>query len=235
VTQSDAEIAALLYADSQRTPPNFYADTPGPTTGYVATFHLKNSDLEPAAVVPPHELCTEDWNEALQWSETATTRAATYADLVATDGNSRYFEFGRVPRGQSDTYLRERVYRCTYLDRSTVDLRAAAGAAGRLNRRPLGPADLRELTEYLWLFTSYNNFGNAVLASRAATAPGALRHVLYVATLTRASVVGGCDRIDVMAWTHSANAQSGDLQLERQPLWHFGARQVGTGAELCSL
>jgi hypothetical protein len=39
---------------------------------------------------------------------------------VATNDDTRYFEFGRSRRGDPDFYLRERVFKCTYVDRATV-------------------------------------------------------------------------------------------------------------------
>ena len=231
VAQTDAEIAALLYSDSARTPPDFYADSAPPVTGYVTTAHLKNTDLAPAAT--QHELCSDDWNDALAWSESVATAGTPYADLVATDANSRYFEFGRVPRGQADSYQRARVYRCAYLDRADVDLRAAAVAAGQINRRPITAADVRELSEYLWLFTSYNNFGNAVLASRAGSGAGRIEHTLYIARLQRAAS-GGCDRIEVVEWTHSADVTSGTLERRELPEFSFGARESAGSVQLCT-
>lgn len=231
--QSDLEIASLLYSDSARTPAGFYTDSPSPAAGYSVTAHVKNSDLTSGTVSTRHELCTDDWNQALGWSEAAAEHRDSYSDLVATDANDRFFEFGRVPRGQPDSYVRDRVYRCTYLDRGDVDLAAPAGAAGKINRTPLNAADLRQLSEYLWLFTSYNNFGNAVLASVPGTSSSGLTHTLYVASLTRSTTSGGCDRIDVIAWRHRASPQTGEAMLERSAVTSFGSRQVGASAELC--
>lgn len=234
VTQTDAEIAALLYAD-QRTPPGFYADTTVAVAGYVATSHLKNSDVvTPPAGATAHELCTDDWNQAMEWSEAVAAAAPNYADLVATDSNTRFFEFGRVPRGQVGAYLRARVYKCEYLDRGGVNLQAPEGAAGRFNRRPFSATDLRELSEYLWLFSTFNNFGNAVLKSSGHGTGASLSHTIHLATLTRAPGTGGCDRVDVIEWTHAASSQTGDLQRSRRALWSFGARQVGSAVEMCA-
>jgi hypothetical protein len=234
VAQTDAEIARLVYSD-ERTPAGFYEDTTVPVTGYVATSHLKNSDLAASSAgSAAHELCTDDWNQAMQWSEDVAAAAPTYADLVATDSNSRFFEFGRVPRGQVGAYLRSRVYKCAYLDRANVNLQAIEGAAGRFNRRPFSASDLRELSEYLWLFSTFNNFGNAVLKSSGSTG-SAMSHTLHIATLTRAPGTGGCDRIDVIEWSHAANAQDGELQRSRRTLWSFGAREVGAAVEICAL
>ncbi len=230
VSQSDLQIAQLIYSDSQRTPPGFYEDTAASSAGYVATFHLKNTDL--AAAGQQHELCTDDWNDALAWSEAVASSAAVYSDLVATESNTRFFEFGRVPRGQSG-YLRARVYRCAYLDRASVNLLAPGEAAGQINRRPLSAPDLRELSEYLWLFTSYNNFGNVVLKSSGAGTANRLEHTLYLARL-QAAASGGCDTIAVLAWTHAADLPAGTLALTQSALWSFGARANGGIAELCT-
>ena len=232
VTQSDSQIAALLYTDSDRTPSGFYSDPVPSGVTYAATFHLKNTDV--AGQGEQHELCTDDWNDALSWSETAASSAPTYSDLVATDTNSRFYEFGRVPRGQSGGYLRARVYRCSYLDRTDVDLLSAGPSAGRLNRRPLSAQDLGELSEYLWLFTSYNNFGNVVLKSSGEQTTTRLDHTLHLARLQRAAINGGCDRVEVLAWTHSLEVASGTLQLSQRVLWSFGARQTTSAIELCT-
>jgi len=236
VAQTDAQIASLVYAD-ERTPDGFYEDTTVPVTGYVATSHLKNLDIVATATgSAAHELCTDDWNQAMEWSEAVAAAAPTYADLVATDSNARFFEFGRVPRGQVGAYLRARVYKCEYLDRAAVNLQALEGAAGRFNRRPFSAADLRELSEYLWLFSTFNNFGNAVLKSSGSGSTGtAMSHTLHIAALARAPGTGGCDRIDVIEWTHSAHSQTGELQRSRRTLWSFGARQVGSAVATCAL
>ena len=39
-----------------------------------------------------------------------------YLDLAANDVTAGYFEFGRVPRGLAGQYVRQRVFRCAYLD-----------------------------------------------------------------------------------------------------------------------
>ncbi|NJO13342.1 MAG: hypothetical protein HC872_07645 [Gammaproteobacteria bacterium] len=232
VTQSDAQIATLLYSDSQRTPSGFYADPIPSGVSYAATLHLKNTDLSGAP--QQHELCTDDWNEALGWSEVAADNAANYSDLVATETTARYYEFGRVPRGQTGGYLRARVYRCTYLDRDTVDLQGESPAAGRLNRRPLTGADLRELSEYLWLFTRYNNFGHVVLRSTGLATAAGFEHTLYLASLQRSAQAPSCDRILVHSWRHLLDTATGDLQLQQQPLWEFGAREMSGAIELCA-
>jgi hypothetical protein len=233
VTKTDLEIAQLVYTDRERTPAGFQRDPPPQWSGQVATFHLKNADL--AAVSPDqprHEVCTDDWNAALAWSEQVAQSAPAYSDLVETSSTERWFEFGRVVRSTDPRYLRMRVFRCSYVDRGGVDLGADEGSAGTLNRRPIDAVALAALSEYLWQFTLYNNFGHAVLASRGKPAGGTLGHELVIASLERGTP-GSCDRVVVRSWSHRADPASGALTLETEPLWSFRAREAAGTIELC--
>jgi hypothetical protein len=232
VTLGNAQIAAMLYADNARTPADFYAEPLPQSQQYIATSHLKNVDLGDTGTL--HELCTDDWNQALAWSEAAAQRSPQYRALVANEVNARFFQFDRVSGSQPQLYQRGRIFHCTYLDRSGVDLQQLQGQAGQLNLRPIAAADLKLLSEYLWQFTSYNNFGHAVLRSFAATGNGALRHSLIVANLQQANGVNGCDQISVESWTHAVDNSSGALTRSVNTLWSFGARATPTGAELCA-
>lgn len=237
VEPSDLQIAQSLYAGSERTPAGFYDDPAPSGQSHVSTVHLKNTDVDASlpSAHPQHELCTNDWNQALDWSESIAQGNQQYADLVATTDDARYFEFGRVRQGEPQFYLRSRIFKCSYVDRATADLRSPAGSAGQLNQRPLTAADLRTLSEYLWRFTSYNNFGHAVLKSSGATTSSALTHTLIIANLTRGGLSATCDRIDVIAWHHSADTTTGALQLDIQTLWSFGARASTGAASLCAV
>lgn len=231
VTQTDADIAALLYADTQRTSPGFYQDTPAAVPGYVSTTQLKSSDI--GAGTRPYELCSDDWNQALQWSETTASNGGAYAALTGNSDSSLYFEFDRVRIGTPQAYLRQRVFKCAFVNRDAVDLRIATGAAGYLNKRPLAAADLALLSEYLWQFTSYNNFGNVVLRSQGNSSANALTHSLIIASLT-SSVGSDCDTIQVIEWKHSADLATGALNRSVDSLWRFGARQQSGVVSLCS-
>jgi hypothetical protein len=233
VPDSDLEIAQKIYSDSQRTPTDFYADPAPSGIGNVSTFHLKNTDLQSNASPAIHELCTDDWNQALQWSEGVATAAATYSDLVGNSADSRLFEFDRSRRSQPAVYERARVYKCSYLDRTPVDLRVADGAAGKLNQLPPSASELKDLSEYLWRFTTYNNFGNVVLKSSGGADSAALDHTLIIGTLVRNGTSASCDRVDVVAWKHSADG-SGTLTRSVTTLWSFGAKESSGVAQLCS-
>jgi hypothetical protein len=231
IVQTNLQIASQLYADNARTPPGFYSEVV-PVGQYFATRHLKSADL--GVTGSTHELCTDDWNQAMQWSELAAQRYPAYAALVGSSNTDRYFEFDRLASGTPALHQHARVYQCTYLDRDDVDLQAASGSAGLLNRRPLSATELQQLSEYLWQFTSYNNYGHAVLRSSGSAVSGALKHAVIVANIDADGLHSGCDRIRVESWTHTLDTGSGALMLAVTPLWSFGARALTGGAETCS-
>jgi hypothetical protein len=216
----DEAVAAVLYAGAPRTPAGFSADSTPAGYSQVTTYHVKSSQLAaPAATT--YEVCSDDWNVALAWSEEVAAQANPYLDLVATETTTRYFEFDRVPRGSADHYVRQRVFRCAYLDRAGVDLAAAGSHAGLLNARPIDAVALRDLAEYLWRFTSYNNAGHAVLTSEASL-PGPAQ-ALTLASLERHA---SCDRVTVREWRHGADPGTGALQLETTVVREFGVREA---------
>ncbi len=234
VTQDDATIAQLVYGDTQRTPPGFALD-PVPALGMaVRTRHLRNTDLGAAGAAPPHELCSDDFAQALQWSEAASTQSGNYAPLTGNDSTGRYFEFDRTTQDSPQAYLRERVFRCAYLDRDDTDLSLPAGAAGQLNELPRDATGLRALSEYLWQFTSYDNYGNVVLRSAGGTHGALLTHSLYIATLHRATQAGACDAIEVLEWRHTMDTGTGALTLGVATLWSFHASDASGTVALCN-
>jgi len=232
ISASNLQIATALYQDSQRTPPGFYADPAPPGVAAVATLHLKSQDVAGASGAD-FELCSDDWNQALTWSETAANYHGVYAALVASSSTARYFEFDRTVPGTPVLYVRQRVYQCTYLNRSDSSVGVNDGPAGVLNLKPVAAADLSTLSEYLWRFTGWNNYGNAVLSSAAAPAGSGLAHQLIIASVVSNGTSAGCDRIDVVSWQHTLDAASGALQRTITPLWSFGAQQQGAAAVDC--
>jgi hypothetical protein len=232
VSQSNIQIASLIYSDSQRTPTGFYTETVPVFSGYVATSHLKTTDINTNAILK-YELCSDDFNQALQWSETVNSNSGDNANLTGNDATDKYFEFDRLRNGTPQGYLRQRVYKCAYLSRSTVDLNASSGQAGILYARPLNAAMLKTLSEYLWQFTTYNNFGNVVLSSSGVAGSNSLTHSLMIASLTRATTTGSCDSINVVEWQHRVDTITGDMTLNSTPVMNFRAQESNGAVSVC--
>lgn len=210
VAQSDHEIASMVYSGGKRTPEGFPTDEAPAGYWQVTTTHLAG--------------CTDDWNEALAWSETAAQDATAYSDLVETRTDPRYYEFDRVTRSSPATYVRMRVYRCEFFD----------PVASELNVRPLEATTVAAFAEYQWLFTTYNNFGNVVLERLTRTTAGTIEHVLDLATLTRATAPATCDRVEVVAWVWRVNLATGAVDIRTEPLFGFGAREAAGVVETCA-
>lgn len=226
-------VAEKLYAGTPRVPEGFALEpAPAGITGPVATLHLKNTDVGlPGA---RHELCSGDPAEALAWSEQRASWQGSYADLVETNASATRFEFVRVPRSDNTARLRHRVLRCSWLDRSGTDLDVDSGAAGVLKPAPVSVEALRDLAEYLWQFTAFNNADHVVLASAAGSAPaGQVAWQLEMARLVRGTGGAQCDRIDRLAWTYVADSASGALTRRLDVLESFGARRDAAGVSLC--
>ncbi len=230
VTQSDTEIAQLIYGDTQRTPAGFFSDPVPAVAGYVSTSHIKAPDV--GLGTRPYELCTDDWNQALQWSESAATRGSSYDALTGNGDSAMYFEFDRLRNGTPQGYIRQRVFKCAFVNRDDIDLRQPAGAAGRLNGPQPQAADLRQLSEYLWEFTPYNNTGNVVLRSVGASSAGMLTQTLYLASKS-AGVNGACDSIQVLEWTHTLDTATGNITRAVTSLWSFTVRQEAGSVAVC--
>jgi hypothetical protein len=163
LSAAQQSVAEKIYAGTPRTPADFVTDPPpAGVTGSVSTTHLKNTDTAPAAT-SHFELCSDDLAQALAWSETKTAALSTYADLIDTNSSTRLFEFVRVPRNDASARIRHRVYRCSYIDRGSTELTSDSGAAGLVNLRPIDASALKDLSEYLWQFTPFNNADHVVL------------------------------------------------------------------------
>lgn len=228
---SDLPIAQQVYAGTPRTPADFYSESPPVgVTGTVATLHLKNSDVAPAANGPRYEMCTDDSAQAISWSEMRPSFNGSYADIVDMSSDAQRFEIIRVPRSDSTARLQHRVFRCSYLDRSTTNLDTESGSAGTVNSRPVDPAGLKRLSEYLWRFTIHNNADHIVLSTSATTAPaGQLAHTIEMARLTRAATSTECDMITVLRWRHVADTTTGVLQRDLSEVRSIRARRDNLG------
>ena len=235
LSAAQLEAAEKAYAGAPRTPADFLSDPPPlGVTGFVSTAHVRNSDL--AIVVSTRfELCSDDVAQAMAWSETETRGLPVYADVVESNTTTQLFEFVRVPRNDSSARIRQRVFRCSYIDRSNSDLNADNGSAGTVALQPFAAADLKNLAEYLWQFTWFNNADFVVLHSWAQSgASNLLEHAIDMARLVHGATAADCDHIDLLRWTHTLNTATGALQRRLDTLSSYGVRMTNGSVQACS-
>lgn len=231
------EIAALIYANDRRTPVGFYTE-PARTPGVnYTTFHLTNTRVDPAAEADPlaakFELCAGSVPEAAAWEQTDRLNNAPATRLMTSAEDSRLYEYERENDSEPNSREIVRVFKCAFLDRSSVNLRAPDEAAGQVNLQPITADHVRFLAEYLWTFSFYNNAGNAVLASKSVNDAEALIHELTQAELQRSFSSRSCDVLAVFKARYSLAPQTGELTYQEVSLWTQPVRQSPTGAQLC--
>jgi hypothetical protein len=233
---SDLALADRLYKGDSRMPVGFDIEArPSSVIGTLSTRHLKNTDFATSSQTagPAYELCTNDMAQAIDWSEQQAIWHGEYSDLVEVRSTARFFEVLRVPRADVTAMIRQRVFRCDYLDRSGSDLRADDGAAGKMNLRPLTATELESLAEYLWQFTTFNNSDYAVESSATATSGGSLVQTIRMGQLVRATA-GGCDTVQIRDWSHTMDAATGVLTRALANVRTFRATNIAGTVELCA-
>ncbi|MFK8017267.1 MAG: hypothetical protein AB8G17_17725 [Gammaproteobacteria bacterium] len=210
----DAVLIGKAYATQVSVPEGFARDSTDQLTGAFTLRHLRATDLNEQAN-SPSELCADTLSNAMQWSDDADARRPLRGPLLSVLDTARYFEMTRQINALPDWVAIERVFKCQYFDRAGASASALVGPAGKLNQTPIDASAVRELAEYLWQFSQYNNIGNAVITSAAGTASTGWRHTLTLASLTRYDDV--CDQIDVFDW-HFDAAPSGELTVSQEAI-----------------
>jgi hypothetical protein len=233
---ADKALADRLYKGTQRTPDGFAVEArPASVTGTLSTRHLKNTDLMSGqqAISNTFEVCTNDMAEAIAWSESQATWSGKYSDMTDVHGDSRLWEIVRVPRADVTAMIRHRVFRCDYLDRSSTDLHADAGAAGSMNQRPLDASELASLAEYLWQFTMFNNSDYAVESSAGTASGNLLMHTIRMGQLVHGAT-GACDTVQLVDWTHTMDSSTGALTRSLTNVRTFKAQNKDGAAQVCA-
>lgn len=110
------------------------------------------------------ELCTNDYNQALAWSEASSRNSAYYRDLVSQRETEKFFEFRRVYAARPTDAILSRVHKSSYLDRSEFDRLHKGHVLGRFQVRPVTKQNVKELIEYLW-YVDKDEIGTKVLST----------------------------------------------------------------------
>ncbi len=226
---TDMAIATALYFD-QRTPEGFYKEEYQGDKFYIAN-HVRNIDLMPIADrlgVAVFELTSDDYFEAMGWSEQSATLQDSYKQLVDNSETLLYHQFTRVdPLSPQFVHL-NRVLKASALDRNGVN----DSYKGRITLANMTAADVKLIIEYLWTFTIDNNFGNAVLSSSITETEDELAYVMQQARLN-SSFDDSCDAIEVYDVHYIVPKASGFIWktevLERE----ISAKRSGGFLEIC--
>ena len=225
----DKQAIAQQVYDDDRVPEGFYAEPPRAPGAFYSIQHVKASDLSTPG--GEYELCNDDFAMALSYSEQLNATHPQTGALNETSENTRYFEFVRSLPGNVAQYRVERVFKCSYLDRSSYD--STTGAAGVINLRPLSNPQLKTIAEYFWTFSEYNNVGSVVISSDGQAATPNLRHRLHLARLLPGAGRDGCDYVELIEWQYESNQDNGTLFASEMVVGGFSAQKTTAGVEIC--
>lgn len=229
---SDYEIITKVYTD-QRTPDGFYQESL-PDTWYTIR-QLKNTDLLEGVVpssTPVYELGTDDFTEALNWSETIALQQAVYEQLVDTTETDLYFQFTRFSPGTPDNTHYSRVFKSSSLDRSGYDLGNPGIYLGMITRQPLTAEQVKYVIEYLWTFTFNNNYGNAVLESYTEETDSEFIHTMTEARLTM-DYADNCDTIQIFETQYSVQKTDGMIFQVEYLIREIYSERIGNDYQVC--
>lgn len=230
--ESDYEIMTKVYTD-QRTPDGFYQESL-PDTWYTIR-HLKNTDLLEGVVpsgTPVYGLGTDDFTEALNWSETIALQQAVYEQLVDTTETDLYFQFTRFSPGTPDNTHYSRVFKSNSLDRSGYDLGNPGIYLGMITWQPLTAEQVKYVIEYLWTFTFNNNYGNAVLESYTEETDSEFIHTMTEARLIM-DYAGNCDTIQIFDTQYSVQKTDGMIFQVEYLIREFYSERIGNDYQVC--
>lgn len=232
---TDTQLAEKVYLD-KRTPDNFFTneETIAGDSFYTIS-HLKNIELlSPAEKIglPQYELSTDDFTQALNWSETVASKQTVYKQLVDNSDTTLYYQFTRVDLNNPEFIQHSRVYKASALDRSGVDLGQSGSFQGKIVSATYTTTIVKQLIEYLWTFSFSNNYGHAVLESNTIESELSITHTLLEAKLITTDV-DTCDTIEIFESNYSIDKSSGEIWKTTTSLRTLQTTFNGTFATLC--
>lgn len=199
-----ALVRALVYSN-YKTPIGFYSEN------FLTAFPYYEStqSIDRTAAIWT-ELCTDDAETALTWSERGAHNSAYYRNVTSTRETEKYFEFKRVNPVDSSYAILSRVHKCSYIDRSAFH-RFDSEIFGTFAKRPFDAGKVIELIQYLWYIRYYNLHGAKVInASVREDVENITVHFLE----TRLGIgdIGYCDLIDIIDSVYRVERHSGEIR-----------------------
>lgn len=231
---SVSDVLSMVYDNSYSVPDGFFVDDRASTPSSYTMHHVLDES-------GAFERCTNDFQQALAWEDTDNASRAVQGRFVGSVETDRYFEFARelsyeASIGNINDITSPgfgRVYKCSNTVRDGVDRSQHDGYAGQINARPLTDETVRVFTEYLWQFTFFPTARKKVLESYGEYDANSIERNLLLG-FALSGGAQGCDRIEVVRWTFSADRISGETSKTWQLVDSFDARLVNGSPELCN-
>jgi len=210
-----------------RTPEGFYQEDQ-PDDAFYSIGHIKNTMLSSAASYS-YDLCSYDNQQAYDWVVTASSRQASGAAVIATQETMLYFEFMRNDTNNNNVRYLDRVFKCSFIDRSPL---TDSRLQGVINLRPVDADNARTLVEYLWIFSYANNWGNTILSSTTSDGGDNWQQTLREAHWLPANEQP-CGQINIVETRYQVNKISGEILRQEFPVRGIAASWGAQGFRPC--
>ncbi len=245
VTVASVADMALLHAVyfNQRTPAGFYkilVPAAAQSSGSYRLSHLKDTDILPPAdrinkLV--YALSTNDFVQAMNWSETAVKYQKTYRQFVNITATDLYFQITRVDMNNPGMLYYDRIFKSSAFDRSGVNLSAAKNTQSTVYMGTIPPATLslarvKQIIEYLWSFSTSNNFGYAIISTSIVGKANAIVYRMEEARLAL-SYSASCDVVSLYAMDYSVDRLTGKINRTTTLVRQLSARRHAAQISLC--
>jgi len=234
VENNDLLVAKALYFD-KRTPDGFYHEESSNEL-FASISHVKNTGILPLdnrSGLSVYELSSNDFVEAMVWDELATVYQPLYAQLVDNSETDLYYQFTRINPDLPEFIDISRVFKASVLNRAGVDRSDEDGEyQGKIMLTDITVAKVKQVVEYLWMFSFSNNYSNAVLESYTNETADDFIHTLKQAQINF-SYDGSCDEIELYEIRYSVAKESGLIWRDKILMSTFSAKRSGASVELC--
>lgn len=221
---SDMDIAAALFSD-QRVPAGFYSEQL-PNDAYYTIYHINRSHLPGFTGGYKYAMCSNDFDEALIWSEQAANAQPQYRELVDNRNTEVFFEFIRSSSSSPQIIHLQRVYKCSFVQ-PRLQVEGQDVLAQNLTLQ-----QVRRYIEYRWLFSAANNTGNSVVSVTSASLNG-LRKVELLHAQWLIGMDDECELIKLNRYDSFVDEISGELSQSQIYLREFFAKRDYSGAQPC--
>ena len=227
-------IAKALYFD-KRTPDDFYHEESSDNL-FTSISHVKNIGILPMdnrTGLSVYELSSNDFVEAMAWDEQATIYQPLYSQLVDNTETELYYQFTRVNPDLPEFVDISRVFKAATLDRSGVDRNDDEGEyQGKIMLTDISSTNVKQVVEYLWMFSFSNNYSNAVLESYTTETADEFIHIMKQAEINF-SYNDNCDAIELYEVRYSVAKESGLIWRDKILMDTFSAKRSGVSVDIC--
>lgn len=156
---SDDELLNATYSN-YKFPSNFYHENLGDTNLY----YVNTLSIDSAENGKSIHLSTNSFEKAKDWSIKSTYENFEFKNGINSE---KFFEFIRITNPEDNSIIKFRTHKSSYLTRDNYNFFSKSDTIGIFNKLNFTVDDTKELIDYLWFISNYNNRSEKILSSFA--------------------------------------------------------------------